>query len=36
MDKFAAESLLKTALANPGASFREGQWEAIDGLVNQR
>jgi ATP-dependent DNA helicase RecQ len=31
-----AEQLLKTALANPTAQFRDGQWEAIDALVNQR
>jgi ATP-dependent DNA helicase RecQ len=24
------------ALANPTVDFREGQWEAIDQLVNQR
>ena len=31
-----AEALLKTAVANPEAQFRRGQWEAIDALVNQR
>ncbi len=36
MDKNSAELLLKTALANPSATFRDGQWEAIDGLVNRR
>lgn len=36
MEKHNAESLLKIALANPRASFRDGQWEAIDGLVNHR
>jgi len=35
MDRKHAEQLLKTALANPDALFREGQWEAIDALVNQ-
>lgn len=35
MDMTQAEQLLQTALNNPEASFREGQWEAIDGLVNQ-
>ena len=35
MDKSQAEQLLQTALDNPEASFREGQWEAINGLVNQ-
>jgi ATP-dependent DNA helicase RecQ len=27
---------LRTALANPAAEFRPGQWEAIDALVNHR
>lgn len=36
MDKHQAESLLKTAVNNPGAHFRDGQWEAIDALVNHR
>lgn len=36
MDKQQAERLLKTALGGDSASFREGQWEAIDALVNQR
>ncbi|WP_285403439.1 RecQ family ATP-dependent DNA helicase [Luteibacter sp. ME-Dv--P-043b] len=31
-----AESYLKSALAQPHACFRDGQWEAIDALVNQR
>jgi len=31
-----AQQLLQTALANPSARFRHGQWEAIDALVNQR
>ncbi|WP_343552339.1 RecQ family ATP-dependent DNA helicase [Pantoea sp.] len=31
-----AQELLKTALANEQAQFREGQWEAIDAIVNQR
>ena len=26
----------RTALANPAAEFRPGQWEAIDALVNHR
>ncbi len=30
-----AEQLLKIALENPEAQFREGQWEAIDILANQ-
>ncbi|WP_368448646.1 RecQ family ATP-dependent DNA helicase [Cobetia amphilecti] len=36
MDRPQAEQLLKTALDNDAASFRSGQWEAIDALVNQR
>ncbi len=36
MDRQQAEQLLKTALADDSASFRVGQWEAIDALVNQR
>lgn len=35
MNRTEAEQLLQTALANPAAQFREGQWEAIDALVNQ-
>ncbi len=31
-----AQQLLRTALANTTAEFRDGQWEAIDALVNQR
>jgi len=31
-----AEKLLKLAIDNQAAEFREGQWEAIDALVNQR
>ncbi|MFQ0975181.1 RecQ family ATP-dependent DNA helicase [Vibrio campbellii] len=34
MDKQAAEQLLKTAIGDEGAQFRDGQWEAIDALVN--
>jgi ATP-dependent DNA helicase RecQ len=36
MNRFDAQKLLQTALANPAADFREGQWEAIDALVNHR
>lgn len=36
MNKTQAQQLLQTALANPAAQFREGQWEAIDAVVNQR
>lgn len=31
-----AEKLLKAALSDQAAQFRDGQWEAIDALVNQR
>lgn len=31
-----AQQLLQTSLANPDADFRDGQWEAIDALVNQQ
>ncbi len=36
MNKSEAENLLKTAVNDPDAEFRAGQWEAIDALVNQR
>ena len=36
MDRGRAEQLLRTAIADPGAHFRQGQWEAIDALVNER
>jgi len=36
MDRQAAETLLKTAVGDPNAHFRPGQWEAIDSLVNHR
>jgi ATP-dependent DNA helicase RecQ len=36
MTKDQAETLLRTALGQPGARFRDGQWEAIDALVNRR
>ncbi len=36
MDRHQAETLLQTAVGNPEARFRHGQWEAIDALVNQR
>ncbi|WP_391528011.1 RecQ family ATP-dependent DNA helicase [Photorhabdus akhurstii] len=36
MNRAQAQQLLQTALANPNAEFRDGQWEAIDALVNQR
>lgn len=36
MGKAAAETLLKTAVGDPEAHFRPGQWEAIDALANHR
>ncbi|MCU7960473.1 MAG: RecQ family ATP-dependent DNA helicase [gamma proteobacterium symbiont of Bathyaustriella thionipta] len=36
MKRQAAETLLQTAVGNPNAHFRPGQWEAIDALVNHR
>jgi ATP-dependent DNA helicase RecQ len=36
MDRKSAEALLRTATGRPSDSFREGQWEAIDALVNHR
>ncbi|WP_036859478.1 RecQ family ATP-dependent DNA helicase [Porticoccus hydrocarbonoclasticus] len=36
MSRMEAEALLRTALGNPHAEFRDGQWEAIDALVTQR
>ena len=36
MNRVQAQQLLQTALANPTAEFRDGQWEAIDALVNYR
>ena len=35
MNKAQAEQLLKTALDDTEVTFRDGQWEAIDALVNQ-
>ncbi|WP_332706616.1 RecQ family ATP-dependent DNA helicase [Plesiomonas shigelloides] len=35
-EKQQAQQLLQVALDNPAAEFRDGQWEAIDTLVNQR
>jgi ATP-dependent DNA helicase RecQ len=32
----AALAQLRKAIADPAANFRDGQWEAIDALVNQR
>ena len=36
MTRAEAEALLKTAVGSSSAIFREGQWEAIDTLVNER
>jgi ATP-dependent DNA helicase RecQ len=36
MNRQHAEALLQTAVGSAAAHFREGQWEAIDLLVNQR
>lgn len=36
MEQQQAEHLLRVALEDPVAEFRQGQWEAIDALVNQR
>ncbi|MBA1264204.1 RecQ family ATP-dependent DNA helicase [Stutzerimonas stutzeri] len=36
MQRDDAEKLLKVAIGNEAAVFRDGQWEAIDALVNQR
>lgn len=36
MNRNHAQQLLQTALADPNAEFRDGQWEAIDTLVNHR
>ena len=36
MNKNNAEALLRKAIGNPDADFRDGQWEAIDALVNKR
>ena len=36
MDKQAALQCLREAISNPEAEFRQGQWEAIDHVVNSR
>jgi ATP-dependent DNA helicase RecQ len=36
MNREEAEALLKIAVKNPSAQFRDGQWEAIDGVVNHK
>lgn len=35
MERNQAQQLLQTSLGDPTAKFRDGQWEAINGLVNQ-
>ena len=35
-ERSAALDLLKRALADDKATFRDGQWDAIDALVNRR
>jgi hypothetical protein len=34
--KDRATSLLQTALANPAADFRAGQWECIEGILRSQ
>ena len=36
MEKQQAEELLRRAVGDPTSRFRDGQWEAIDALVNHR
>ena len=36
LEKVKAERLLKRAVDDPTARFRDGQWEAIDAIVNHR
>lgn len=36
MNRSEAEALLRTAVGNPDARFRNGQWEAIDAIANHR
>lgn len=36
MNKEIALNLLRRSLNNSSAEFREGQWEAIDSLINKR
>jgi len=36
MNRLKAQQLLQMALADSQADFRDGQWEAIDALVNHR
>jgi len=34
--KDRATELLRTALANPAADFRAGQWECIEGILRSQ
>jgi len=34
--KDRATALLRTALANPAADFRAGQWECIEGILRSQ
>ena len=36
VSQIEAQALLRVAMVNPEADFRDGQWEAIDHIVNQR
>lgn len=36
MNKETALNLLRRSLNDSSAQFRDGQWEAIDSLVNER
>lgn len=36
VSRVEAQALLRTAMGNPDADFRPGQWEAIDHIVNGR
>lgn len=36
IDRLLAEALLRRAVGDPEAGFRDGQWEAIDALANHR
>lgn len=36
VSRIEARALLRVAMTNPDVDFREGQWEAVDHIVNQR
>lgn len=36
MERRESEALLQRSVGNPAARFRDGQWEAIDAIVNHR